>query len=108
MTALKKLNLWTTQVSDASVEAISGLPNIISLNLDKTAVTDAGIKHLEKLPGLQWLHIGSNDSVTNESVPTLCTLTNLEHLEFTFTGIDDDGYDQLDDALYDLGCRLVK
>jgi len=55
LTALIRLELDSTRVTDAGVARIAHLPRLQGLDLGKTALSDAGMAHLRRLPGLRWL-----------------------------------------------------
>ncbi|MBL8825542.1 MAG: protein kinase [Planctomycetaceae bacterium] len=49
---MRKLNLWKTGVTDASLIHLKSLTKLKELQLNETAVTDAGLPQLESLPEL--------------------------------------------------------
>jgi hypothetical protein len=58
LTELILLNLMNTQVTDAGLEHIKGLKNLQTLNLTGTKVTDEGVKNLKQsLPKCNIVHI---------------------------------------------------
>lgn len=57
-TSLRRLNVSQTEVSDAFVERIAGLPGLEILNLYGTRITPASIPHLEKMSSLRALFVG--------------------------------------------------
>ena len=55
MTALRKLALGATRVSDAGLTQLKGMKGLRTLFLDGTKVTDAGLAELKKaLPNTQF------------------------------------------------------
>ncbi len=67
---LERLNLYSTQVTDAGLRHFKGLTNLESLSLDDTQVTDAGLEHLKDLANLETLFLYSTQ-VTPEGVKKL-------------------------------------
>jgi hypothetical protein len=53
--ALETLDLSGTQVADAGLAHLTGLPSLQSLNLYGTEVAAAGLVHLQKMPALRRL-----------------------------------------------------
>ena len=64
------VNLNDTQVTDAGLEHLRGLTNLVWLWLNNTPVTDAGLEHLRGLTNLQWLRL-DNTPVTDAGVKKL-------------------------------------
>lgn len=52
---LQSLSLGGTRVTDAGMAQLSQLKNLQVLSLEGTKVSDAGLAHLERLSELQWL-----------------------------------------------------
>ena len=67
------VNLGSTNVTDAALVHLAGMPRLESLDLHDTRITDAGLIHLEGLTQLQSLDLakhGANrrsDSVTSRT-----------------------------------------
>ena len=72
LSSLEVLDIWTVpQMSDASVEVIAGLENLRELSLRTTDVTDAAIDLLLAMPNLLSLTLKENANVTAESLQKL-------------------------------------
>ncbi len=97
---LQLLELWDTQVTDAGLEHIQGLTQLQSLvlgvtkELGATKVTDAGLKHLKGLTNLQTLNL-SGTQVTDAGLEHLKGLTRLQTLWLTHTKVGDAGLENL-------------
>ena len=48
LTALIRLGLSGTQITDAGLEDLKGLSALVELHLEQTRVTDEGVKKLER------------------------------------------------------------
>ena len=59
-----------TQVTDAGLEHLKGLINLVYLELSGTQVTDAGLVHLKGLSKLNFLYLGRTQ-VTDAGVKDL-------------------------------------
>ncbi len=106
MENLVELNLWTTQVSDEGIHSLVNLGNLRWLNLDKTLVTDAACQTLAQMPQLEWLHLGSNN-LTDAAVQPLLKLPNLRYLNLKQTGISQDAWFEIDDVVSQRGGIVV-
>jgi len=67
---LESLWLGRTEITDAGLRHLKGLPALHYLNLNHTDITDAGLEHLEALTCLRCLVVG-NTHVTDEGVKKL-------------------------------------
>ena len=68
------VSLYDTQITDADLEHLKGLPRLVNLQLDNTPITGPGLEHLKEL-------------------------TSLQMLCFNYTQITEDGAKKLQDAL---------
>jgi Leucine-rich repeat (LRR) protein len=75
-----RLNLESTAISDASMNAIATMKNLTELDLSNCNVTDAGLKALANHPNLKQLWL-TNTSVTDRSIEVLASIPQLERLE---------------------------
>ena len=105
LTSLEDLNVWRTQISDAGVAHLANLTNLKKLNLDKSKVGDGAMEVVSQFKDLEWLHIGSNDKITDEGAAKLTALKKLGYLNITFLLISDDVIYDLEDNL--LECQIV-
>ena len=83
-----------TQVTDAWLEHLKDLPQLLALDLDGTQVTDAGLQHLKDLPRLWGLGL-SGTQVTDAGLERLKGLAQLQALELHRTQVTDAGLEHL-------------
>ena len=88
------LNLSHTEVTDAGLVHLKGLPKLGYLGLSHTQVTDAGLVHLKGLTKLGRLRL-DNTQITDAGLAHLKGLTNLFHLHLADTPITDAGLESL-------------
>ena len=77
---VSRLNLESTNLSDASLIAIASMKSLTELDISGCKVTDAGLEALSKHPNLKQLWL-TNTSVTDRSIEVLLSLPKLERLE---------------------------
>jgi hypothetical protein len=58
LTALQRLWIANTRVTDAGLVHLKGLHRLQELSLAETQVTDAGLLQLKDLENLRWLYLG--------------------------------------------------
>lgn len=90
LTDLVSLNLSRTRVTDAGLEYLEGLTNLEVLNLSSTGVTDAGLQHLGRLANLEALNL-SRTRVADAGLEYLEGLTNLKNLDVRDTQVSGEG-----------------
>ncbi len=88
------VNLNDTQVSDAGLEHLEGLPRLQTLWLDNTKVSDAGLERLKGLTKLQLLSL-VNTKVGDAGLQHLKGLTQLQGLSLVNTKVSDAGLEHL-------------
>ena len=98
MFKLKWVGLENTDVTDADLVALKGLPRLESLDLSFTTVGDDGLANLEKLTELRWLYLAGTN-VTDDGLVHLKTLHRLHELDLTGTRVTDAGMNSLQEAL---------
>ena len=91
---LLKLNLNATKISDAGLEHLKGLTQLQVLHLDDTNVSDAGLEYLNGLTRLQELYLGGTN-VTDGGLKYLKGLTELKWLSLVRTNVTDAGVRKL-------------
>ena len=70
--SLETLDIWSIpQMTDATVEVISTLPNLTELSIRSTAITDASIKIITQMPKLKRLTIKDNASISPAALKSL-------------------------------------
>lgn len=91
---LKYLSLGGPGVSDASLEPLAHLPNLISLDLDRAPITDVGVEHLQTMQQLTSLVLNGTQ-VTDNAVPILGKLVSLTFLNIQRSQISEEGANEL-------------
>ena len=77
---VNRLNLESTAITDASMNAIASMKTLSELDLSGCKVTDAGLELLAKHPSLKQLWL-TNTLVTDRSIEVLASIPKLERLE---------------------------
>lgn len=78
-----------SKVTDAEIEGLSAIPNVIWLNLGSTMITDEGLSQLRGMK-LKKLHL-EKTKVSDEGLRYLDDQTELEYLNLYGTEISDEG-----------------
>jgi len=91
---LKQLWLSRTAVSDAGLEYLKGLTQLRELALRDTKVSDAGLEHLKGLTQFQHLTL-DNTKVTDIGMQYLQGMTDLRGLSLNGTEVSDIGLEHL-------------
>jgi len=95
MRHLRKLDLSHTRVTDAGLEQLKSLENVVELNCYYAErLTEDGIAHLRGWKHLERLSLRGT-KVTSEVFEHLAHLTSLRSLDLGFTQIEDEGFEQL-------------
>src|SRR5262249_6100357 len=94
MTALDKLYLTGTSVTDDGLRNLSGLAELTDLALDGTGVSDAGLAHLAGLTKLRRLNL-LGSTVTDAGLAHLERMTGLEELTLYRTKVSNAGLARL-------------
>ena len=84
-----------SDLDDEGLSTVSDYIEIENLNLQETEITNNGIKYLKKLKYLNILRLKGNPQLTNECIPYLTDLENLQELQIHETSIDQDGLEKL-------------
>jgi hypothetical protein len=79
-----------SQITDAGLAHLRGLPQLRSLSLDSTSVTDAGLVHLRFLPELAELNL-ANTEITDAGLEYVGACAQLEDLDLSGTRVTDAG-----------------
>ncbi len=77
-----------------SVLGVDLFADVVRVNLDSTDVTDAQLECLENLPQLRWVNL-FNTRITNAGLEHLKRLRHLERLELGGTQVTDAGLEYL-------------
>lgn len=88
-----RLNLESTQITDASLPVIAAMKNLTELDLSGCKVTDTGLEALAKHPSLRQLWL-TNTGVSDRSVEVLASIPKLDKLEAS-GALSADGYQKL-------------
>ena len=94
MTQLVDLNLHGADVTDTGLEHLKRLTRLEVLSLCGTKVTDAGLEHLKGLTQLFFLAL-EGDRITDAGLEHLKGLTQLRQLNLGGTQVTDAGLDRL-------------
>jgi hypothetical protein len=100
-TGLRKLYLAGNPLTDAGLESLTGLTELIWVDVAKTKITDKGVRTLARLSSLQALDLGATE-VTDKSIAELTKL-DLCFLNVDESGISAEGKEHLRDKLPRLG-----
>lgn len=87
-------HLSDQEVTDAALEPLKEVSELVWLNLRGTKVTDEGLKHLAGLKSLKRLHLEKTE-ITDEGLKQLAALENLEYLNLYETKVTDAGLEHL-------------
>lgn len=102
---IRVLFVGGSRVTEASLDAIAGLPALHTLDLRGLSISDAGVATLAAASQLRHLNLGENP-VTDAGVKSLTTLSRLRTLNVEGTRISARGIATLEDALPD--CEIVQ
>ena len=91
-----RVDLYGTQITDAGLTHLTGLPALQFLGLGSTEVADAGLTHLMGLPALETLNLDGTQ-VTDVGLTHLTGLTGLKTLYLYGTQVTDAGLTHLTD-----------
>jgi len=100
-----RVDLSRSEISDAGLEALKGLPHLWDLVLHDTAVTDAGLEHLKGLTHLSSL-ILDGTKVSDVGLRHLQGLTDLKCLSLDRTRVTDAGLEDLKGLAHLLALHL--
>ena len=91
---IESLDLARTQVTDAGLAKVAQMKNLKELRLDNTGITDAGLDHLKGLTELVYLNVYGS-KVTDAGLQKLAELKKLKSLYVWQTGVTKAGVQQL-------------
>jgi hypothetical protein len=92
---LKSAAFRDTILDDVGLRYVSDVPTIEKLDLQHTRVTNEGLSVLERLAKLKYLRLKDNAQLSNECIPHLLKLKQLENLQIHETSIDQYGLSDL-------------
>jgi hypothetical protein len=87
---LAKLSVRGSLVTDAGVKHLSVLKKLKAINLHATKITDRSLFLLAEMGTLEEIDIANNDTVTDEGIRALGSLSNLRILEYGSRNISPD------------------
>jgi Leucine-rich repeat (LRR) protein len=87
---VRELNLYDTGLTDAGMERLRKMPELVVLNLNDNKITDAGLACLQKLRHLRSLYLNQT-GVTDAGLADLRCLPDLRNLELLDTQVTDAG-----------------
>ncbi len=88
------LGLDDTEITDAEIEHLKYLPQLINLSLTQTKITDIGLVQLENLNQLEYLWLSSTE-ITDAGLKHLKGLNSLQKIDLGWTKITDAGLKHL-------------
>jgi len=91
---LREIQLSGTEVKDADLESIHGLPDLSALRLNHTSISDAGFVHLKELPALRLLEVVET-RITDDGLKHLTNLPSVTWLTLQSTFVTDAGLPHL-------------
>lgn len=91
---LLQLSLADTRVTDAGLPRLKSLSRLELLKLDRTWITDSGVEHLCGFAQLRALSL-IDTQITDASLPRLKSLPRLEYLHLNGTKVTDAGMECL-------------
>jgi len=97
---LERLNLYGNGLSDAGLVHLAAMPRLQALSLDLLGITDVGLKELKSLKQLRDLSLiyaegFAGPKITDDGLPALAELANLQMLNLTGAAITDAGLVQM-------------
>jgi hypothetical protein len=105
--SLLHVNLYTTPLDDHALTQIClGLPNLTELQVGRTSVTDDGLEAVGRLSHLLRLTL-TEDDITDDGLPHLMGLGNLEHLHRLCLSVCSNILRGLQAQLPDAGLRRI-
>ncbi|MFZ4056632.1 MAG: hypothetical protein ACOYKE_00775 [Ferruginibacter sp.] len=94
--SMKQINFKCVNIVDNDLQILVGrIKHIEELNLESTSISNAGIEALTALQSIKTLRLKNNAALTNDCIPALNQLKEVEILEVDATHITIDGLLQL-------------
>ncbi len=87
---VRELNLYDTGMTDAGLERLRKMPELVSLNLNNNRITDAGLACLQDLHHLHRLSLNQT-AITDAGLERLRSLPDLRDLDLLETQVTDAG-----------------
>lgn len=100
LTNLNMLYLRNTKITNKGLVHLEKMTNLIQLWIGGTKITDPGLEYLKALNKLESLDL-SHTQVTNSGLSHLEGLTSLNELFLNYSGVNIDGYLDVNEALPD-------
>ena len=91
---LREIDLIATEVKDADLECVEGLPDLSALRLNHTSISDRGFAHLQNLPSLRLLEVVET-RITDDGLKHLANLPSVTWLTLESTFVTDAGLPHL-------------
>ncbi len=88
---LTNLNLSHTSISDLGLKKLSGLTQLQTLDLSNTKISDAGLSVLKAFGDLQVLKLGGDD-ITATAVGELASMSKLQSLSLSGLAVSDEDF----------------
>ncbi len=92
---VRRLNVESTLVSDASIPVIAMMPRLEELDLSRCNVNDIGIDKLRGHRSLKTLWLTGNVGITDQGLGVLASLPRLELTDLSGTSVTEEGWKKL-------------
>jgi hypothetical protein len=90
-----RFRLYDHVDDDHLILMVQGIKSVGQLDLDETDITNSGVKELLKLDNLTELRLKGCINITDEAMPSICSIKGLELLHLIGTSITTAGYDNI-------------
>jgi Leucine-rich repeat (LRR) protein len=92
---VRRLNVESTLVSDASLTIIATMPRLEELDLSQCQITDRGLESFRGHKTLKSFWLTGNAGISNQGLAILSSLPRLELVELSGTSVTEDGWKNL-------------
>lgn len=92
---VRRLNVESTHVSNASLPIIAMMPRLEELDLSQCGITDAGLEALRGHKSIKTLWLTGNAAITNQGLAILASLPKLELTDLSETSVSEEGWKSL-------------
>jgi Protein of unknown function (DUF1570)/Leucine Rich repeat len=92
---VRRLNVESTQVSDASIPVFAMMPRLEELDLSRCSITDDGLEKLRGHKALKTLWLTGNSGITDQGLAVLASLPKLEMTDLSGTSVTEEGWKKL-------------
>ena len=92
---IRRLNIESTAVTDASLPWIAKMPRLEELDLSRCGITDAGLEALRGNKTLKTLWLTGNPKITDQGLAILASFPKLEMTDVSETSVTEEGWKSL-------------